>query len=94
MREPMKHETLAALGWLDTGNRDGVRSKGFVHKEHKIMDNWKETERYDMVVPNNYRIKDFSRAPKSGLTAKPNEFGRGIDSDHEQHDDFIKGMFK
>jgi len=84
-------EHLESIGWLSVGNRDGVKSKDAVHKEHKLMDNWKETERYDNVVPNNYRVKDFSRASKSGLTAKPNDFGGGIDCGHEAREDFLRG---
>jgi hypothetical protein len=50
------------------------QSKGYVHKEHKIMDNWKPTEVYDNVVPNQYRTKEFSRQPKF-VRSQPNHLG-------------------
>ncbi len=95
MREPMKHETLECLGWLNPPNEPrGRESKGFIHAEHKVMDNWKPTERYDNVVPNNYTIKDFSRASKSGLRAQPNHLGdnlKGGDYGVRGKDDFLNG---
>lgn len=49
-------------------------SKGYVHKEGKIMDNWKATEIYDNVVPNVYRTKEFGRTAKF-MTSRPNHLG-------------------
>jgi len=111
MREPMRHDTLANLGWLKPehernhvpqtmgeGNMNShhlvihkAESKGYVHSEHKLMDNWKATERYDNVVPTPYRVKSFSQQPKTGLFAKPNDFGAGIGEGKYEVDDFLNG---
>ena len=65
-------------------------SKGYVHSEHKLMDNWKETERYDNVVPNNYKVKRFSQQPKSNIQPRPNHMGKGIHAEYGQENEVLK----